>query len=91
MSKKNRGEKALPWEFFFGPPISKFYLPPWLEKELIRLIICLVFLPGFFSSSLPLSNLEMAETLGTVFLSQIPSLISLSRTSQENTPGFSIL
>ena len=50
------------------------------------------FLPGFLtSSSLPRKSLEMADTLGTVFLSHMPSLMSLSRTSQENTPGFSHL
>ena len=39
------------------------------------------------SSSRPLRSLEMAETEGTVVLSQTPSLISLSRISQLNTPG----
>ena len=49
-------------------------------------------LPGFLiSSSLPRKSLEIADTLGTVFLSHMPSLMSLSRTSQENTPGFSLL
>ncbi len=51
-----------------------------------------ICLPGFFSSSsLPLSSLEMALTEGTVFLSQMPSLMRRSRTSHENTPGFSDL
>ena len=35
---------------------------------------------GFFSSSLPLSSLDIALTDGTVFLSHMPSLMSRSRT-----------
>lgn len=49
--------------------------------------------PSFASSSgsRPLRSLEIAETLGALVLSQIPSLINLSRISHENIPGLSRL
>lgn len=49
--------------------------------------------PSFASSSgsRPLSSLEIAETLGALVLSQIPSLISRSLISHEKIPGLSRL
>lgn len=47
------------------------------------------FLLGSDSSLLPpLISLDMELTEGAVFLSQMPSFISLSLISQENIPGF---
>lgn len=43
------------------------------------------------SPPLPLNSLEIAETLGAVLLSQMPSFTSLSRISQLKMEGFSRL
>jgi hypothetical protein len=43
------------------------------------------------SESRPRSNREIADTLGALLLSQIPSFIKRSLISHENMPGFSRL
>ena len=49
-----------------------------IQNSIISILLGLPL--GFFSSSLPLSSLDIALTDGTVFLSHIPSLMSRSRT-----------